>query len=124
MPRSRNRPRSRSKSAPASGSEPTRKCACKQRGRHNSWAFHQLRAFLTYKSALAGVTLKVVDPADTSQTCACCGQRGQRKGKVFAGTSCGVSDADQNAAKNIAQLGRPVNAAEKSEAVDGHCIQV
>ncbi len=96
----------------------------KQRGLHNSWAFSQLRAFLTYKAALAGTAVHVVNPAYTSQTCACCGKRGHRNGKVFACTSCGVFDADENAAKNIAQLGAPVNRPEKSDALDGHCIQV
>jgi len=105
--------------------ERTNKKLChKQRGLHNSWAFYQLRAFLTYKSVLAGVSLNVVDPAYTSQTCACCGQRGKRKAKVFACTSCGVFDADENAAKNIAQLGAPVNRPEKSDALDSHCILV
>ena len=96
----------------------------KQRGLHNSWAFWQLRTFLTYKSALAGVILNVVDPAYTSQTCACCGQLGKRKAKVFACTSCGMFDADENAAKNIAQLGAPVNRPEKSDALDGHGVLV
>jgi len=96
----------------------------KQRGLHNSWTFWQLRSFLTYKSALAGIPMTVVDPAYTSQTCSCCGKRGKRKGKVFACTSCGMFDADENAAKNIAQLGVSVNHPEKSDALDGHCVQV
>lgn len=94
----------------------------KQRGLHNSWAFWQLRAFLTYKAALVGVALSVVDPAYTSQTCSCCGKRGKRKAKVFACTSCGTFDADENAAKNISQLGASVNRPEKSDALDGHCV--
>lgn len=100
----------------------TKKLPRKQRGLHNSWAFGQLRAFLTYKSAIAGVRLYVVDPAYTSQTCCCCGKRGMRKRKLFVCTNCGIFDADVNAAKNIAQLGASVNRPEKSDALDGHCV--
>ena len=68
--------------------------------------------------------MKVVDPAYTSQTCACCGKRGKRKAKVFACTSCGTFDADENAAKNISQLGASVDRPEKSDALDGQCVLV
>ena len=93
----------------------------KQRGLHNSWAFYQLRQFISYKAALAGVTVVAVDPHYTSQTCAVCHTRGKRKGKVFACTSCGTRcDADWNAARNIAQLGRPIIPSEKSTSGSFH----
>ena len=77
-----------------------------QRRKHHSWAFAQLRSFLTYKSLLAGVPLVAVNPQYTSQTCNACKTIGNRNGKNFSCLSCGnMADADINAAKNIAQLG-------------------
>ena len=43
-----------------------------QRYERHAWAFYQLRLFLTYKAALAGVPVYLVDPAYTSQTCSRC----------------------------------------------------
>lgn len=81
----------------------------KQRGLHSSWAFYQLRSFLEYKAKREGVPLVIVDPHYTSQTCAQCQSKGTRRGKVFACPKCGTfDDADKNAAKNIARLGRLV----------------
>lgn len=77
----------------------------KQRRTHHSWAFYQLRLFIAYKALLAGVEVFLVDPAYTSQTCSCCGERGQRKSLLFTCKICGTFDADINAAKNIAFRG-------------------
>ncbi|PSR24045.1 MAG: hypothetical protein C7B45_00005, partial [Sulfobacillus acidophilus] len=44
-----------------------------QRRRQHSWAFDQLRAFIVYKAALAGVPVVLVDPRNTSRTCPQCG---------------------------------------------------
>jgi transposase len=77
----------------------------KQRRNHHSWAFYQLRTFIAYKALLAGVEVFLVDPAYTSQTCSCCGERGQRKSLLFTCKKCGDFDADINAAKNIAFRG-------------------
>ena len=44
-----------------------------QRRRHKSWAFSQLRQFITYKAAIAGVLVALVDPRNTSRTCPSCG---------------------------------------------------
>lgn len=77
-----------------------------QRRKHHSWAFAQLRSFLEYKARLAGIPLVVVNPRHTSKVCNACKTIGNRNGKHFSCTSCGlVTDADWNAAKNIAQLG-------------------
>lgn len=78
-----------------------------QRAKHSSWAFGQLRSFLSYKAALAGVPLHVVDPAYTSRTCSACGHcaKENRKSQAsFCCVNCGYSDnADRNAAINISR---------------------
>lgn len=69
---------------------------------------------LSYKAEGAGRSLVLVDPRNTSRTCAECGtvDGASRKGAKFACTACGHSDhADTNAARNIlaratAQTGR------------------
>lgn len=78
-----------------------------QRSRHSSWAFGQLRQFLSYKAALAGVPLHTVDPRNTSRTCHVCGHCAQanRKSQAsFVCQSCGLAmNADINAAINISR---------------------
>jgi IS605 OrfB family transposase len=73
----------------------------------HSWAFFQLRAFIAYKAALAGVPVVYVNPAYTSQTCSRCGHRekANRKSQAkFLCVKCGFSaHADLNAAENIRQ---------------------
>jgi putative transposase len=87
-----------------------------QRNRHTSWSFGQLRSFLTYKAALSGVPLHLVDPAYTSRTCSVCGycDKANRKSQAsFVCQSCGHTDnADRNAAINIsrAQVMEPIAA--------------
>lgn len=77
-----------------------------QRRKHHSWAFAQLRSFLEYKAKLAGIPFVVVNPKYTSKICNTCKTIGNRNGKHFSCPSCGnATDADVNAAKNIAQLG-------------------
>jgi IS605 OrfB family transposase len=77
-----------------------------QRSRHSKWAFGELRQFLTYKAALAGVRLHVVDPRNTSRTCPICGhcdKRNRPDQATFRCTSCGYAGhADVVAAANIA----------------------
>jgi putative transposase len=78
-----------------------------QRHRHSSWSFGQLREFLSYKAALAGVPLHTVDPAYTSKTCSACGHcaKANRKSQAsFVCQQCGFAcNADINAAINIAR---------------------
>ena len=90
----------------------------RQRRVLHSWAFFQLRAFIAYKAALAGVPLALVNPACTSQTCSRCGhcEQANRKSQArFLCVACGVSaHADLNAAVNIgrrAAVNRPDAAA-------------
>ncbi len=78
-----------------------------QRARQSSWAFGQLREFLSYKAALAGVPLHTVDPRNTSRTCSECGHsaKANRKSQAaFCCVACGHTDnADRNAAINISR---------------------
>ncbi|WP_129628432.1 RNA-guided endonuclease InsQ/TnpB family protein [Candidatus Oscillochloris fontis] len=77
-----------------------------QRRARHSWAFRQLRSFLAYKAAQAGVVLVAVDPRNTSRTCAVCGycEKANRPDRShFRCLSCGhTAAADTNAAVNIA----------------------
>jgi IS605 OrfB family transposase len=71
----------------------------------HAWAFFQLRVFLLYKAAWAGVPVRLVDPAYTSQTCSVCGYcaRANRHSQAsFLCQQCGFCcHADHNAAMNI-----------------------
>jgi putative transposase len=84
--------------------------------RANSWAFYELRQFLEYKARVAGVSLILVPPAYTSQTCHRClhihpdPAQSYRSGKSFKCGHCGwEGDADLNGANVIALLGAAVN---------------
>jgi IS605 OrfB family transposase len=78
-----------------------------QRARHSSWAFAQLRFFLSYKATLASVPLHTVDPRNTSRTCSQCGHCAKENRKsqaIFCCQVCGYTDnADRNAALNISR---------------------
>ncbi len=78
-----------------------------QRARHSSWSFGQLRSFLTYKAALAGIPLHTVDPRNTSRTCSVCGhcaKKNRTSQACFRCQACGHTDnADRNAAINISR---------------------
>lgn len=71
----------------------------------HSWSFHQLRAFIAYKSAMSGVPVRAVDPRNTSRMCSVCGhidRRNRRSRDEFRCISCGHAEpADINAARNI-----------------------
>jgi IS605 OrfB family transposase len=79
-----------------------------QRRARHAWAFRQLRTFLSYKAVQAGVLVVVVDPRDTSRTCAVCGYCDPANRVVQARFHCQNPDcghtaaADTNAAVNIA----------------------
>ncbi|MCA1991179.1 MAG: transposase [Coleofasciculus sp. S288] len=90
-----------------------------ERRRTNNWAFYQLRLFVNYKAAIAGVPIVFVPPAYTSQTCSRCHHihpekgKSYRNGKKFKCGHCGFEhDADINAACNIADLGKSVSRPE------------
>jgi len=78
-----------------------------QRATLHSWAFFQLRSFVVYKAALAGVPVHLVDPRNTSRTCpacGCCDQANRKTQASFVCTSCGFAGpADVIAAVNISR---------------------
>jgi len=75
----------------------------KQRRKFNSWAFNQLRQFISYKAQREGIPVITVEPAYTSQLCSICGNIGIRNGQNFYCPACSFrADADYNAACNIA----------------------
>ena len=71
----------------------------------NSWAFAQLFSFVAYKAKLAGIPVRIVEPAYSSQLCPDCGTVGRENRKtqaLFKCVSCGCSgNADVIAAHNI-----------------------
>ncbi len=94
-----------------------------QRNRMGSWGFDQLRQFIAYKAKQAGVLLKIVNPAYTSQMCSSCGhvERGNRSSQSrFCCRQCGLIDhADCNAARNIrarALVNEPIVSAHSAAA--------
>ncbi len=87
-----------------------------ERRRSNSWAFFQLRLFLSYKSVKYGVKLIAVNPAYTSQICHKCLHihpvkgKSYRSGKSFKCGHCdNHCDADENGSKVISIVGAAVN---------------
>ena len=79
-----------------------------QRRVRHSWAFRQLRTFISYKAQLSGVRVVYVDPCNTSRRCANCGfcdERNRPDQAHFRCLSCGhTAAADTNAAVNIARV--------------------
>jgi putative transposase len=75
----------------------------------HAWAFFQLRVYIAYKAAWAGILVFLVDPRNTSRTCSRCGHcdKANRKSQAeFSCQRCGYgANADVNAAINIARLG-------------------
>jgi putative transposase len=80
----------------------------------HSWSFNQLRRFVAYKAALAGVPVVYVDPRNTSRTCPApaCGlvdARNRPTQACFKCVGCGLAGpADIIAAENIRVRGRAV----------------
>jgi putative transposase len=73
----------------------------------HSWAFFQLRQYISYKAAQVGIPVRLVDPRNTSRTCSQCGhgEKANRKSQAeFLCQRCGTSlNADYNAALNISR---------------------
>ncbi len=77
----------------------------RHRAKLHNWTFGQLRQFIVYKAAQAGVPVVFVDPANTSRTCPVCGhvdKRNRRSQSEFQCRRCGhAGPADVIAARNI-----------------------
>lgn len=74
-----------------------------------SWSYGQLLTLLKYKAESVGKNVIEVNPRHTSQRCSKCGyvDKANRKGLQFKCKQCGFElNADLNAARNIAQLGK------------------
>src|SRR5262249_22577239 len=82
------------------------------RDARHSWAVFQLRAFISYKAAWAGVPVYLVDPRNTSRTCSRCGhcEKANRKSQaefLCRNPSCRQAmNADHNAALTISRTER------------------
>jgi IS605 OrfB family transposase len=76
----------------------------------HSWAFFQLRQYIAYKAAQAGILVYLVDPRNTSRTYSACGhcEKANRKSQAeFLCMRCGfAANADYNAALNISRKER------------------
>src|SRR3989440_5277719 len=74
----------------------------------HSWAFSQLRGFMSYKAAWAGIPARFIDPRNTSRTCSHCGhcEKANRQSQAsFLCKQCGFClNADVNAAINISRV--------------------
>ncbi len=74
----------------------------------HSWAFSQLRGFMSYKAAWAGIPVRLIDPRNTSRTCSQCGhcEKANRQSQAsFLCKQCGFClNADVNAAINISRV--------------------
>lgn len=85
----------------------TKKTVSSLRKALGGWAFYQLRSFISYKAEMAGIPVRIVNPAFTSQTCSKCFrcEKSNRKTRSkFECVSCGHREnADLNAAKNISR---------------------
>jgi IS605 OrfB family transposase len=78
----------------------------KQRRRHHSWSYAQLRGFIEDKAEAAGAMVAAVDPRHTSQRCNQCGhvhRRNRPTQSVFKCQACGYEvNADLNGSRNVA----------------------
>ncbi len=72
-----------------------------QRAKQSNWAFRQLRNFVEYKAAIAGVKVIAVDPRNTSRTCSACDHREKANRKSQSEFDCKSCGYIQNADLNI-----------------------
>lgn len=78
-----------------------------QRNQHSSWAFYQLRSFVTYKAERAGIPFVLVNPKDTSRECPGChyiSKANRPDRDHFICQACGyAANADYIASVNISR---------------------
>ena len=74
-----------------------------------NWSYKQFQIFLDYKSKRIGKSIIKINPNYTSQQCSKCGyiHKTNRTGNIFKCKECNYElNADLNASKNIARIGR------------------
>jgi putative transposase len=77
----------------------------RERSRLHRWPFRQLQELICYKAEGAGIEVKYVNPAYTSQTCSSCLMTGKRRKHQFRCECCGLlAHADCNASRNLARI--------------------
>lgn len=85
----------------------------KQRNRHHTWSFFQLREFMEYKAKREGVPVIIIKPYNTSQRCPNClyiHKENRKTRNDFECIRCSYKEmADYVAAMNIAEIGALVN---------------
>jgi IS605 OrfB family transposase len=71
------------------------------------WSYYQLQSMIEYKAKQAGIEVKYINPAYTSQTCSKCGcidKENRKKQVSFICQECGFeTNADYNASVNISR---------------------
>ncbi|TKI39933.1 RNA-guided endonuclease TnpB family protein [Bacillus mycoides] len=84
-----------------------------------NWSYYQLQQMIEYKAKREGIVIKYVDPYHTSQVCSKCGhfEENQRMDQnTFRCKKCKYrTNADYNAAKNIANSTRYISSIQESE---------
>lgn len=74
-----------------------------------NWSFALLQSFIQYKAERQGKSVIYIKPNYTSQQCSKCGciEKKNRNSNIFKCVECGFQlDADLNASRNIARIGR------------------
>jgi IS605 OrfB family transposase len=102
-----------------------------QRDRHSKWAFLELRRFVEYKGAMAGVPTMLVDPRNTSRTCPKClltTKKNRSTRDLFRCVGCGYeAPADYVGALNIrgeAAFSLPIVAPSPERAYEAAAISL
>jgi putative transposase len=80
----------------------------------HSWAFFQLRQYITYKAAWAGVPVYLVDPKNTSRTCPVCGYISKDNRKSQAAFACTNPDIPCSFTEHADYVGA-INISRKAE---------
>lgn len=78
----------------------------RMRSRLHRWSWYELQKFVEYKAQAAGISIKYVNPAYSSQVCSQCEAVGSRQKHQFSCQSCGsYQHSDRNASINLLKLG-------------------
>lgn len=62
----------------------TTRTSRKNRKALRGWTFYRLATYISYKAEMAGMTVEIVNPAYTSQTCPNCGKRNKARGRTYS----------------------------------------